>query len=29
MYITATPNAKEKKTGGIAWGHGGAGRVKF
>jgi hypothetical protein len=29
MYIIATPNAKEKTTGGIAWGHGGAKQAKF
>jgi hypothetical protein len=29
MYITTTLNAKEKTTGGIAWSHGGVGRVKF
>jgi hypothetical protein len=29
MYITATPNAKEKTMGGIAWGHEGTGWVNF
>jgi hypothetical protein len=29
MYITAIPNAKEKTTCGIAWGHGGTGWAMF
>jgi hypothetical protein len=29
MYIIATPNAKEKTVGGIAWGHRGAGWALF
>jgi hypothetical protein len=29
MYITATPNTKEKTVGWIAWGHGGTRWIKF